>query len=172
MKNKYFPLLNDKGVILDVVAIFHTILAVVITLIIAVVIFNNYRTAFVNDLNYTSPEINNTFEQAEYHWQTFDKLFFPLLVMGLIVALIISSFFIPSHPIFVVINVLGMVLLAFVGIIIREVYNEIIIQDVVSGPASSLVFTPAMMQMLPFIGIVVVVVATIIGYSKSGGGTV
>ena len=159
--------MGRKGVVLDAITILVTILSFVLTLVIAVVVFSSFRSAFL-DTGLATAETNSSMVAFEAGFVSLDRLFFPLAVVGLIAGLIITSFLVPSHPIFIVVNVVGMFFLVFLATVFRHVYAEIVSTDVLANGTSILVYTPYVMEYLPWIGVVTVLVATIVGYSKRG----
>ena len=166
-KRNTFSGCNNKGQILDVVTLIGSILATIVILVVSIAVFTEFR-AGIEATNLTTPEVNYSMNQMETHFGTFDKLIMPLFVIGLLVGLIITSFLIPSHPIFLVINIIGMFFLIFLGVAFRLVYSEITSIEPLATASSSLFFSPIIMQNLPFIGLVAVIIATIIGVSKRG----
>lgn len=165
---------NNKGIVLDVLTLFVAIIGVVVTLIIAGTVWVNFQSAFhestANMSDEYSQDINQSMGYIDNAFTTLDLLFFPIAVVGLIIGLIITSFLIPSHPIFVVINIVGLIFLIFMSLVMQVIYEQIVaVPDLASG-VSYLSVLPYVMEFLPWIGAVAVLIATIIGYSKRGEG--
>jgi len=166
--------LDNKGIVLDVLTLFVTIIGVVITLIIAGTVWVNFQSAFhesTADMSQEySTEINSSMGYVDNAFTTFDALFFPIAVVGLIIGLIITSFLIPSHPIFVVINIVGLIFLVFMSLVMQTIYEQVVAVPELASGFSYLTVLPYVMEFLPWIGAVAVLIATIIGYSKRGEG--
>lgn len=101
-------------------------------------------------------------------YQTFDYAL-AALAFVLIIGGIISSFRIPAHPVFLVINIIGIFLLVFIGMIMTNIYAEL-----VSGEGADYIGTAAdnfglinyLMQYLPYIGAVSVAISSIVMFSR------
>lgn len=94
---------------------------------------------------------------------------FVFLVVGLILGMIISSFFIPTHPIFILLNIIGIFVLVFLGMIFSNVYGEIIVgEDAILGvEAEGYPIINYVILYLPYLGAVLITIATIIMFSRS-----
>jgi len=169
-----FKKLNNKGIVLDILTIFISVIAVVVTLIIAGTVWNEFQGAFQESTANMSQEYSEDINQSMGHidnaFETIDLLFFPIAVVGLIIGLIITSFLIPSHPIFVVVNIVGLIFLVFMSLVMQVIYEQIVAMPEVASGVSYLTVMPYVMEFLPWIGAVAVLIATIIGYSKRGEG--
>jgi len=169
-----FKKFNNKGIVLDVLTLFVSVIAVVITLIIAGTVWVSFQSAFhettANMSQEYSQEINDSMGYTDDAFRTIDVLFFPIAIVGLIIGLIITSFLIPSHPIFVVVNIVGLIFLVFMSLVMQVIYEQIVAVPDLSTGLSFLTVMPYVMEFLPWIGAVAVLVATIIGYSKRGEG--
>ncbi len=129
---------------------------------------------------YILVQFNDALEEDELHttesrqalvdmnvaFPTFDNMILVVLVL-LSIGLIITSFFIPTHPIFMVINVFGIFFLAFLGMLLSNMYKDIIDES----PELLSVFDTFpklnfVMNQLPWIAVILVFLVTIIQYSK------
>ena len=160
--------MNNKGTIFDTVMFLASITGVVITLLICFVVFSNIKTAFEGENMTNTTEIQESMSTMSTSFTTFDKLFFPMAVIALIIGLIITTLYIPSHPIFVIINVIGLVFLIFLGIVFNYVYETLYTDAELSAYAVQLPYVYYGMSYLPWFGAVAVLIATIVGYSKGG----
>ena len=163
--------IKNKGIVLDVITLLFSIIAVVITLLIVGTLWSNFvvelRATGMVEGQYAS-EINDTIAATDQGFRTFDALLFPVAILGLITALIVSAFFIPSHPIFVVVNIIGVIFLAFMGLVMQVVYEQIVNNPEVASGYAYLTYIPYVMEWLPWIGVIAVLLATVVGYSKRG----
>ena len=97
---------------------------------------------------------------------TFDNMILVVIVL-LAIGLIVTSFFIPTHPIFMVVNVFGIFFLAFMGMLLSNMYKDII--DTAPELAAVYSTFPKLnfvMNQLPWIAVILVFLVTIIQYSK------
>lgn len=95
-----------------------------------------------------------------------------IMTILFIAALIVTSFMIPTHPIFIVINVLGIFFLVFLGMVLTNVYGEI-----VSGEGSELgdaadnyPLITSIMIYLPYIGAIAILLTSIVMYVRGSQG--
>lgn len=140
-----------------------------------------FSLAFVLLLSkYILTEFNNALEEDDLHtdesrqalvdmnvaFPTFDNMILVILVL-LSIGLIVTSFFIPTHPIFMVINVFGIFFLAFLGMLLSNMYKDIIDESIELASVSS-TFTKLnfVMNKLPWIACILVFLVTIMQYSK------
>ena len=68
---------------------------------------------------------NETRAQMEANFAVFDYALI-LMAVVMIIGLMITSFLIPTHPIFLVINIIGIFVLIFLGMIMTNVYGEMV----------------------------------------------
>jgi F0F1-type ATP synthase assembly protein I len=99
-----------------------------------------------------------------------------LIVIGMTIGLIITSLFIPSHPVFMVINIIGLIFLVFIAAVLSNIYSDIAQTDSISSNMNnsdgSYTFTRTnfVIERLPWICVVVVALVTIIMYAKGAVG--
>jgi len=136
------------------------------TLLVGKFLFSEVQTAFAE------PDINNTaanlaFDQMNGMWGMFDTAIL-FVIIGLTIGLILTSFLIPVHPAFLVINIVGMIALIFISAVLGNVYSELIVTEGISGAVAGGVFdkTTFIMQKLPWICAVIVLLSTIVMYAK------
>jgi hypothetical protein len=98
------------------------------------------------------------------------------LSVAMIIGLIITSMLIPTHPIFIVFNVIGIFVLVAFGMIMTNVYADVVGGD--AGLSDVAIGFPRMnfiIQYLPFLGAICVFIMSIVMYSRGtsigGGGT-
>jgi hypothetical protein len=64
------------------------------------------------------------YDKFEIAFGLFDKSI-ALIIVGLTLGLILTSFLIPAHPVFVIINIVGFILLVFLGAVYSNTYYAI-----------------------------------------------
>lgn len=140
------------------------------TLLVGKFLFSEVQTAFA------APDINNTaanlsFEQMGSMWGIFDTAII-FIIIGLTIGLVLTSFLIPSHPAFLVINIVGMIALVFISAVLGNVYSELIVTEGISGAVNmtggGFYFekTTFVMQQLPWICAIIVLLSTIVMFAK------
>ena len=120
--------------------------------------------------NLHTAESRQALVDMDVAFPTFDNMILFVLVV-LSIGLIITSFFIPTHPIFMVVNVFGIFFLVFLGMVLSNLYADIIAESPelasVYGTFPKLNF---IMNQLPWIAVILVFLCTIIQYSKFRSG--
>lgn len=163
----------------DIRSIF-TILIALVAIGLALIFVTLMYTAFSGTLEsggyYAStPALQEAKDTLDYGIYTVLD-FVPLIIyIGGCVALLISSLFIPTHPIFFYLNILGMIALAFTSPILANVYGTIIESPGVqaylaASPIPPLQRTTFLIHYLPFFSIPPILISTLYFYGKRSGG--
>jgi hypothetical protein len=159
---------KSPGQLQNVILLFVIIFAVGIT-----VVLGNYILTTVydglRDEGITTATSNEVMTQMEANFEVFDYALV-LMAIIMIIGLMITSFLIPTHPIFLVINIIGIFILIFLGMIMTNVYGEIVAGEGVEYLGDSAdVYTMYnfLMNNIAFIGAIVVFITSVIVYSRS-----
>ena len=163
---------NKKAQMGDMIFVLVTITSIALTMLIGGFIYREIGPGLNNNDIATgnSTAAYNSFGVA---FPMFDLSMF-FIVVALIIGLIVSSMFIPSSPIFVVINIVGIVILIFLGATFANLYGEMLEQP---GSNTTMLdvavdyypITTFIMSKLPYIGVLLVLFSSIIMYSKGRG---
>lgn len=121
-------------------------------------------------------QFNNTnatavFEKAEVTFDVFDGGFF-FAFFGLAFAVIISGFSIRSHPIFFVFSIIGLTIVALLGVIFSNTYYTFATQEGISVYANNFPLMAWIMSNLVWLLVVIGFAAAILMYSKPGVGQI
>lgn len=122
-------------------------------------------TVFANNSNPTAVQ------DAMLSWmggfQNFDYGFV-VITIGLMILLIFTSFMIPTHPIFMVINFVGIFFLVFIGMVVGNTYGSIVAggNQVLGAEAGSMTLMNFIMSNLPYIAAGIIFLCTIIMYIR------
>ena len=159
------PLRRKQGQIQQIAFFLVLVFSIVFILLLSKYILTEFNNALEDD-NLHTTESRQALVDMDVAFPTFDNMILVVLVL-LSIGLIITSFFIPTHPIFLVINVFGIFFLAFIGMLLSNMYKDIIDESSelasVSGSFPKLTFV---MNQLPWIAVILVFLVTIIQYSK------
>jgi hypothetical protein len=120
-----------------------------------------------DEMKQVETDFNNNFKLADYG--------LVLLTVSLMAGLVFTSFLIPSHPIFMVVNIIGIFLLVFMGMIMTNVYGEFVAGEVgvetgLDVVAEDFPITNYLLSYLPYIGAIIIGIVTIVMYAKGQGG--
>ena len=156
---------KKKGQIQQVAFFLILVFTLVFTLLIAKLILVKFNEALEEDGLHTT-ESRKALVDMDVAFPTFDNMILVVLIL-LSIGLIITSFFIPTHPIFIVINVFGIFFLVFLGMLLSNLYKDIIDNSedfaAVYDTFPKLNFT---LNKLPWIAAILVSIVTVVQYSK------
>jgi hypothetical protein len=96
-------------------------------------------------------------------------VFVAVLLSGI---LLFTSWLIPSHPVFIIVNFIGIFFLILIAMILSNVYGELVQGDAsaFSEEAGDFPKTTFMLQQLPWICVIVTALSTIIMLAKPSSG--
>lgn len=158
---------GKKAQIRQIVFIIVTLFSLALTLLIGKIILSKFNTALVEGDMHTA-ESEDVMNKWQIVWPTFDYMIVFILV-GLTIGLLVTSWLIPTHPIFIVVNIFGIFFLIWLGALMSDMYGEMIqnqeeFADIISdGSFSRMNF---IMNKLPWIACILIFLSTIIMYSK------
>jgi hypothetical protein len=113
--------------------------------------------------------IQNTAKtNVEASYATFDFALAALAII-LIIGGVISSFMIPSHPVFLVINIIGIFVLVFIGMVMTNTYAELVSGEGASylgDAAENFTMINYLMQYLPYIGAIMVAICSVVMFAR------
>jgi hypothetical protein len=154
------------------------VLVLSITIVVGKVILDNFYSV-MGDLVQNSTTLTPDQKAAhvtlqnnvEASYSTFDYSL-AMLAIILIIGLMISSFLIPTHPIFLVVNILGIFILVFIGMVMTNTYAELVAGQGASylgNAADNFSMINYIMQYLPYLGAVAVALSSIIMFARGQG---
>lgn len=90
------------------------------------------------------------------------------IVIGLTVGLLVTSFLIPTHPVFLIINIFGFMVLVFLSAVMSNTYFDIAAMNPSLTNVTQVYYphTSYIMQYLPIICCAIVGLSTLILYAK------
>jgi len=167
---------NKKAQIQSFITLIVSVTVIAITLLIAKLVYDKIGEGLNENNDFATNESVKAYQDFAVSFTIFD-ISMIFIVLGLTIGMVITSFFIPTHPIFMVINIIGMIFLCFMAAILANLYGEIIdvedIQDSLNmTDAETGEVTQAwgrtsfIMSRLPWICLFIVAIITIIMYAK------
>lgn len=160
--------LNKKSQLFQIGFLIVILFSIALTMIVSVYIMNKFFAA-VNEGGLATNETNDAIANFAVIPKTFDYSYIFIVIM-LTAVLLITSFMIPSHPVFMLVNVIGIFFMVVLSMAISNVYGEIITNAELESTAESFTMTNFAMNYLPYICIIAVVLSTIIMYAKGRAG--
>jgi len=96
-----------------------------------------------------------------------DQIFI-IALLGMSVVTLVSSFFVPSHPVLYFISVIILGLLSWINAIFSNIYYEIATTDALATEATQFMIIPYVMQYYPLIIIVISILIAVVMTAKGG----
>jgi len=164
---------NRKAQVNDMAFLIVTITTICITLIVARLVYVKIDQA-IKGSGMNTTESDAVFADMSVMFPMFDTMML-FVVVGLTIGLLITSYQIPSHPIFLVINIVGLIVLVFVSMILSNLYHDIQqqedINDVLTNSTAVGTFdrTNFIMNRLPWICAIIIFISTIVMFAKGRG---
>ena len=167
---------NKRAQLGDMIFTLLTITSIALTMLVAAYTYYQIQTP-INSADIASNESIEAYNSFEKAFPMFDLSMF-FIVCALIIGLLISTLFIPTSPIFVVVNIVGFAVLVFLGGVFANLYGAMLdINE--TGTTTNITMsviaqqnypiTTFIVKNLPYIGAVLVLFASIIMYAKSRG---
>jgi hypothetical protein len=158
---------NKKGQITQIILLFVVIFTITVTVLIGDYILDEVYSS-LDDAGINTPAMTAAQNTIQNDFAVFD---YGIVVLGvaLIVGLMITSFLIPTHPIFIVINIIGIFILVFLGMVMSNVYGEIVsgTDQILGDQADDMPLSNYFVTRLPYLGAIVILLTSIIMYSRS-----
>lgn len=170
---------NRKGQIFQVVFVMSVIFFAVLMFMIFSYVTNLFFGAVVTGQVTSDATTQAQIEMVAGQYSTLSHTLdygIVILLISLTIGLIITSFLIPSHPIFLAVNVLGIFILVLICMALSNAYGEIITGEGADAGFASMAdqypISVYVMQYLPYISVVIVGITTIVMFAKwqSGAG--
>jgi len=151
------------------------IVTVALGMLVSKVIFAHFNSAIIEG-DMANTETTQVLTNFETGYATMDNMMM-FAIIGFTIILLITAFLIPTHPIFLFINIIGIVFMSLLAGLLGNVYAEVVNTDLISDNlaynySSGIAFakTTFIMQKLPWIAVAIIVLATIITYGKGRAG--
>lgn len=135
----------------------------------AVILISFIVSKIMGELKTAGPSIPEV-EQVKANMSTMPHYYdytFVFLVLVLTAGLLISSFLIPTHPMFIVVNIVGIFILVIFSMILSNLFGYVATEPGFEDFALQFPFTVFIMQYLPWVCVTISLLATIVMYAKS-----
>lgn len=156
---------KKRGQVGDIAFIIGGIVSFVLITFVAILIGNTVF-AKIKATGHSNANVDAVAAKVSVLPNFFDKLL-PTIIVVMTIGLIMTSFLIPSHPIFLVVNIVGMFALAVVSMLFSNVFGKLAQTPVFEPIAEQMPMTVYAMNYLPYICVAIVFISTVVMYSKS-----
>lgn len=157
-----------KDQIMEIAFVLFIIVTVALTAVIAAFVYNKISVQLHGDTTgMVSAEALSAYDKFNVAWNLIDKSIV-FIVIGLTIGLIITSFLIPTHPVFVVVNIIGFIILVFIAAVYSNTYYAVtdMDQEIKNVTLNNYSMTSNMMWALPWIAAGLVFICSVVMYGK------
>lgn len=164
--------MNKKGWINDILYVMVGLFVFALVIFLVYTMFHSYHTSVQNDAAFANPNSQYALNQGEVTLLLFDKLF-ALAVALITIALLISSYYIDTHPVFYVISLIVAAVLIVFAAQLSNIYDEVRTADGLEDTVAKYPTINLIMQNMPLYIAIMIFLNLIIIYGKvrslSGG---
>ena len=158
--------ISKKGQLTDLLLLPIIIFVTAVSLFFIYFVWQNIQGELSTNLQDDNPDAPAFLEKVSGGLSLFDNLF-PLFLVGNIIFLVISAFFIRSYPFFFIIAIIFFVIAIFISIVIANVHQEIVVyNDEFQEYTSEWDTSSWIINRMPIIVVVVGVIVAIALFSK------
>lgn len=163
--------INKRGIIGEVAVIMGILFICSVLFIVGKVAIDR-----ISDKLAASPEIpaeaNTVMSEMSNKFSILDDTMI-FIVIALTIGLVVTSFLIPSHPVFIVINIIGLFFLVLIAFVLSNTQNIIAENPALINASAEFSNTNLIMNNLPWICVAIVFLASIVNFARGqieGGG--
>ena len=114
---------------------------------------------------HNSTTIQNIKTENENLRATMDATFV-MFFLSIIIGLVLSSFFLTSHPIFLIFNIIMQIVLIFIGGYFADIYTTIMEDPTLAVASDQLPYTHLIFTQLPIFGLLISIIGVVVLYGK------
>ncbi len=155
-----------KSQIMEISFVLIMLTSIALCFIFAAFVYKSIQPQ-INGIPMATNESITAYNAFEAAFPIFDNAMVFILV-GLTMGLLVTSFLIPTHPVFLVINIFGFMILVFIAAVMSNTYYSVAAMDPVLLNVTQTYYgsTSAIMQYLPIICVALVGLTTLVLYGK------
>lgn len=164
------PIRGKRGNFPDLVILPALLFATALALFLIYYIYNQIQSPLAGNLNSTYSNANNLLNQGNEALKLFDTLY-PMYMAGLILAVLISAYFVRSYPFFFFAGVIVLVVSILLGVLLANIHATMIRENTATFGAYADDFSSIdwIINRLPFIILFTGLAIIILIYSKPAG---
>jgi len=160
--------MKKRGSILDIMYVMILLFVFAVSTIIAFTVWENYKgaTNSSSQINLSTPTFDHVESKMDIVMTNFDYIFMFILI-GLVMMLIISVFFLKSHPAFFWITLLFLVIVLIVAGVLSNAYAEVGANEELKAGYDKFAIMGFVMDKLPLFMLFITAIVIIALYAKS-----
>jgi len=165
--------MNKKGSILDIMYVMILLFVFAVSTIIAFTVWENYKgaTNSSSNINLSTPTFDHVEGKMDIVMNNFDYIF-AFIMTGLIIMLVVSTFFLKSHPAFFWITLLFLIIVLVIAGVLSNAFEEVGANENLQAGYDNFPIIKFVMEKLPtfmlFIGAIVII--SLYAKSRQEGG--
>lgn len=160
---------QKKEQIMEIAFLLGMLVVIALSCVIAVVVYSEIGTQLHSPSMSTiaTNDSLNAYDAFEESWSIIDNMM-PFIVIGLCIALVVTSFLIPANPIFIIVNIVGFIILVFIGAIYSNTWAAVNIAspEIQNATLTYFPITNFIMSYLPYLAAGLVLICSVILYAK------
>jgi len=158
---------NKKGSIIDIAFLLVGIFGLAFFILIVGYVFPQITDKIKDSQIGENNDSLQALEATDGITQRFDVIFLTIF-SGLVFAVLITSFFIDSHPIFIPVYILALGLLVLFAVIAENIYEAFSLSDQLSSTTLTYPITNAIMLNLVYVAIGAGILSMVLIFAKRG----
>lgn len=160
---------SKKGDLTGVIYLVITVAALAVVLLLGSYIGKTVSGGLKNAVNSTNDNVNQAFDSTINVSKTGFNAVWYIVFGGLLIGLMITAWYMPTHPIFVVPFIILLIVAIMVGMAMSNAYSALAENATLASTASEQTPIAFFMNKLPFVAFIVGLIALIITFAKPGG---
>lgn len=161
--------MNKRGDFTGLLYLIVSIAALAFFLIIVGYIGSKVNTEMRDTINSTNEDVNNAFNKSISVSEKSLPAIWYIVFAGLLLGLLVTAWYMPTHPIFVPIFIILLIVGIIVGVAMQNAYEEIYAVNTLSGIAAEQGSINFIMTNLPYVALIVGLITLIVTFAKPKG---
>jgi len=161
--------MNKRGDFTGLLYLIVSIAALAFFVIIVGYIGSTVNSEMKDTLGSDNIEVNNTFDSSISISENSLSAVWYIVMAGLLLGLLVTAWFMPTHPIFVPIFIILLIVGIVVGVAMQNAYESIYAVDVLSDTAAQQGSINFIMTNLPYVVLIIGLITLIVTFAKPKG---
>ena len=163
------PLQNKRGDLTGILYLIIGIACMGIFLLVVGFIGSEVTTRVKEQINSTNDEINNAFDSGVNVSKNSLTTVWLIVFVGLLIGLMVTSYMMPTNPIFVPVFIIMLITSVIVGVALSNTYEQIYNEATFNSISTTQTLVYFVMSNLPYLAFIVGIIGIIVTFAKPGG---
>jgi hypothetical protein len=157
---------NKKG-LADVIIVMLIFFTIAISMLVMVMISNSLRSGMTPQLSALDNRSGTAFDNTLKVIPDMADTIFMIVLIGLIIGILITSFLFWSHPVFMILWIILSLGAMVLSVILGNIYETIATNPIFNTTITSIPMTQQVMTHFPLLMLGIIVISMIVIYAKS-----